>query len=432
MLDVIDFINFAIAIAGITISMQGCLLIFFIPFMEKRTKPFFLLLFSLLVAYASSDLLSMISLKFLGSNFTLLSKIAIFLESLFSSMLMPLLTVLILRLTGEKIKSRFLYVILILWSVYLIILLITQFTTDIYYFTSDNVYHRGPYYPVLLAPPILLMVANLIGLIKRKSIIPKERFKVLLTYLLLPTLAMIIQMFSYGILIIVLASSISSLILFVNALNEAAEKYVSQKMKINEQELRAKTLQIRPHFIYNTLSNIYYLCEIDPSKAQRVVDSFTIYLKKNFSAISQSDLIRFEEELIHTKAYLEVVKARYENLLFVDYDIQNKSFKPPPLTLEPLVENAVRHGLDPESSSLHIWIRTLRDNNDNIIIVENNGVDFPESEIVNFSHIKDSRELHVGLGNVSSRLKALCGGSLDIGKRAEGGTIAIIRIPINS
>ena len=93
---------------------------------------------------------------------------------------------------------------------------------------------------------------------------------------------MIIQMFSYGILIIVLASSISSLILFVNALNEAAEKYVSQKMKINEQELRAKTLQIRPHFIYNTLSNIYYLCEIAPSKAQRVVDSFTIYLKKNF------------------------------------------------------------------------------------------------------------------------------------------------------
>ena len=82
MLDVIDFINFAIAIAGITISMQGCLLVFFIPFMEKRTKPFFLLLFSLLVAYASSDLLSLISLKFLGSNFTLLSKIALFLESL--------------------------------------------------------------------------------------------------------------------------------------------------------------------------------------------------------------------------------------------------------------------------------------------------------------------------------------------------------------
>ena len=118
--------------------------------------------------------------------------------------------------------------------------------------------------------------------------------------------------------------------------------------------------------------------------------------------------------------------------MFVDYDIQNKSFKIPPLTLEPLVENAVKHGLDPESSSLHIWIRTLRDNNDNIIIVENNGVDFPEREIVNFSHIKDSRELHVGLGNVSSRLKALCGGSLDIGNRAEGGTMAIIRIPINS
>jgi len=202
--------------------------------------------------------------------------------------------------------------------------------------------------------------------------------------------------------------------------------------KITDLEYKIKSLQIRPHFIYNILSNIYYLCELDPVKAQKLIDDFTLYLKKNFSAVSKQGLIPFEEELQHTKAYLAVVKARYEDLIFVSYDTPLLNFRLPPLTLEPLVENAVKHALDPDSDPLYIIIRTKLENNCNVIIVENTGVDYPLENDSKFRFLlKKDNEPHIGLNNVKSRLAVSCGGSLTLSKRPNGGTIATIRIHIS-
>lgn len=201
------------------------------------------------------------------------------------------------------------------------------------------------------------------------------------------------------------------------------------KHKISDLDYKIKSLQMRPHFIYNILSNIYYLCELDPLKAQKVIDDFTVYLKKNFSAVSKQGLISFEEELQHTKAYLAVVKARYEDLILVKYDTPLLNFKLPPLTLEPLVENAVKHALDPDSDPLHIIIRTRLENNYNVIIVENTGIDYPtENDNKSKPSLKPDNEPHIGLMNIKSRLAVSCSGSLTLSKRPDGGTIAIIRI----
>ncbi|MCR4997029.1 MAG: histidine kinase [Butyrivibrio sp.] len=205
--------------------------------------------------------------------------------------------------------------------------------------------------------------------------------------------------------------------------------YEEQKHKINEQDYNVKALQMRPHFIFNTLSNIYYLCELNPIKAQKVIDNFITYLRKNINAVSKKGLISFEEELSHTKAYISVAKARYEDLLVVNYDTPFLNFKLPPLTLEPLVENAVKHALDPDSDPLHIIIRTRLESNYNVIIVENTGVDFPvEAYNESCSSLLTENESHIGLSNIKSRLAVSCGGSLKLSKRPNGGTIATIRI----
>lgn len=424
----IDVTNYAIVITGLTIAVLGLLITIIFRNIDSWTRKLFMIMFSILILYTLSDLISQISLNFLRDGFRELSMVAVYIESLSSSLLMPILTIYLLHLCRESIRCTLFYAVFLLWLIYAVMLIITQFTTFIYYFTPDNVYKRGPLYPLLLIPPLLLMAGNLIALIKRKDRLSRTEYMAFLIYLLIPILSMFIQMFSYGILLIVLGTVVSSLILFMFILNDESEKYINQKIALSEQTFRAKTLQMRPHFIYNTMMNIYYLCETDPKKAQSVVEDFSQYLKKNFSAISKEEMIPFKDELEHTEAYLNVVKVRYENLLFVEYDTEYTSFKTPPLTLEPIVENAVKHALDPDSDPLHILIRTRETDDSSIITVENTGPDF-SIENHDDNSTTPNNDVHIGLDNTISRLKTLCNGTLTISPRDGGGTVVTIRIP---
>lgn len=431
----VDIVNFALAVSGLTISFLGLILSLNIRFTDKWTKRFFTVMFTILTAYITSDLLSQISLVILKDGHRTLAVAAIFLESFLSSLLMPLLTVFLLHTCGESLKCRLFYSIGALWLVYVLLLTATQFTDKIYYVSDDNVYSRGPAYPVLLVPPVLIMLVNLTGLISRKDNLSKKEKTSFMLYLLIPMVSMLLQMFSYGILLIVLSSSISALIMFVFIVSEITDKFLAQEIKLSHQSLKTAALQMRPHFIYNTMTSIYYLCDLNPQKAKSVIEDFTAYLKKNFSAIVKEGLIPFDEELEHTRAFLTVVKARYEDLLFVEYDTPHHSFFVPPLTLEPIVENAVKHALDPDLEPLHIFIKTRQLPDKSLIIVENTGIDFTmtddreSSENNNEFAIKTDSEPHIGLANVKSRLRFLCGGTISIERREGGGTVVTITIP---
>lgn len=432
MLNWIDYVNFAIDIAGLTISLVGIAAIMRIQYLNRITTRYFYALFVVFSLYIISDLTSHLSFHILGPGYDLVSQLAVFFMSLFASILLPIITLFILRLSKESFNSLFLYLVAALWTFYILLLIYAQFSTRFYYIGVDNSFQRGKYYPVLFVPAFLILITDLVALLRRSTTLPQKPLNILYSFIIIPMISMVIQMVSTGIHVIVLGCSVSCLILLFYIINEGADKYIEQKFLISEQEFRARSLQMRPHFIYNTLSNIYYLCELDPMKAQKVIDDFTTYLKKNFSAITTQGLVPFEEELEHTKAYLAVVKSRYEDLLFVEFDTNHKAFKLPPLTLEPLVENAVKHALDPDSDPLYILIRTRKENGFNIITVENNGIDFPSEEALNFSKIEDNNEPHIGINNVKNRLKAYCNGTLKVTKRPGGGAIATIRIPTES
>jgi sensor histidine kinase YesM len=243
-------------------------------------------------------------------------------------------------------------------------------------------------------------------------------------------ISMIIQMFFYGLLLIVLGSSISAMVLFVYIMNEQIEKTIAQSKEVADQKLKIMTLQMRPHFVYNTLINIYYLCDSDPAKAKSAIKDFTNYLRHNFTAIEKEEAIPFDEELKHARAYLDVVKVRFEQQLFVEYDIEYTSFRIPALTLEPIVENAVKHGLDPDSSPLNILMSTSRQSDHILITVEDNGLGYMpmESEAVKKAYGEDG-DSHLGLSNVRSRLKEMCAGTLEVEQRVGGGTKVTIKIP---
>ena len=156
----------------------------------------------------------------------------------------------------------------------------------------------------------------------------------------------------------VLSLCISTLSMFAIIIYDQIESYLGQQREIFNQQANILVLQMRPHFIYNTMTSIYYLCAQNPAQAQKVTLDFTNYLRKNFMAIACEGTISFSEELEHTQAYLSIEQAQFEENLFVEYDTPHQNFKIPPLTLQPIVENSVKHGLDPDSEPLHIFIST--------------------------------------------------------------------------
>ena len=164
---------------------------------------------------------------------------------------------------------------------------------------------------------------------------------------------------------------------------------------------------------------IYYLCKQDADKAQQVTLDFTTYLRKNFTAIASDHTIPFAEELEHTRAYLAVEQAQFEDNLSVEYDTPHTRFRLPPLTLQPIVENAVKHGMDPDSDPLHITIRTRETEAGSEILVSDNGPGY-EPAVDN--------EPHIALANIRQRLEMMCGGTLDIMPRDGGGTVVRVKV----
>ncbi len=418
----IDLINFSAAVTGLVIVLLGLFFTLAVNSLEKWTRRFFVALFSVAAAYVASDLLSQVSLIFLGPDYAVLSRIAVFCESFFSSLLMPMITVYLLRCSGERRKRTPLFAsMLTLWLVYVALLIFTQFSTEIYSISNKNVYQRGPWYFMLLVPPAAMMIMNCISLFFRRKQLTKKQRAAFTVYLLIPLGCMLIQMFSYGLLMIVIGTSVSAMIMFVFILLDQVDHSIRQQKENAAQQASITVLQMRPHFIYNTLMSIYYLCKQDAERAQQVILDFSSYLRKNFTAIAKADAIPFEEELEHTRAYLAVEQARFKDQLLVEFDTPFTDFRIPPLTLQPIVENAVKHGMDPELEPLFISISTRRQDGYAEITVDDSGPGYQPA---------DDNEPHIGLDNVRERLKMMSKGDLTISRRDCGGTIVTIRIPV--
>ena len=424
MIGAIDLINFSAAVTGLVIVLLGLFFTLTVSYLETWTRRFFVVLFSVAAAYVVSDLLSQVSLLFLGPDYAVLSRIAVFCESFFSSMLMPMMTLYLLHCSGERRKRTPIFASMItLWLTYAALLVFTQLTTEIYSISADNVYRRGPLYFVLLVPPAVMMGLNCISLMFRWKRLSKKQRAAFAVYLLLPLGCMLVQMFAYGLLMIVIGTSVSVMILFAFILLDQVDHSIRQQQENAAQQASITVLQMRPHFIYNTLMSIYYLCRQDTEKAQQVILDFSSYLRQNFTAIAKADTIPFSEEVEHTRAYLAVEQARFRDRLLVEFETEFTNFRVPPLTLQPIVENAVKHGLDPELEPLFISVSSrLRDGYAEIV-VDDSGPGYKPT---------DDDEPHIALANIRERLKMMCRGELTISNRDCGGTIVTIRIPAQS
>ena len=201
-----------------------------------------------------------------------------------------------------------------------------------------------------------------------------------------------------------------------------AEKQAIE-MKIQESQIAIMLSQIQPHFLYNTLNSIYQLCETNPMRARSMVNFFAEYLRNNLSTLEEPGLISFETELSHIKTYLEIEKIRFEDTLEIEYDIKCADFSLPVLTVQPIVENAVKHGTSKKRGGGVVTIATNEGEESYIIKVTDTGCGFDPNQP------KDDGKRHIGIENVRQRLFSMCGGTLTIESELGKGTLATIIIP---
>ncbi len=282
----VTLINFSMAAAALMTMFIGLLSVLIDRSMDLWSRRFFRFFFVVLFLYACSNYISVLWRTLPEPFFALSPKHSLFFESLLSGMLIPMLTVYLLHCTGEDLRhSALLYWIFGLFALYAVLLTVTQFTRFIYYYTPDDVYHRGPWYPLLLAPSVLSMLTLLIALLRRRSRLSRRQFVAFLIYILLPLIGMLIQMAFYGLYTVVFGTTLAALFLYIFIQVDQVARRTRQQEEIARQHASIMVLQMRPHFIYNTLMSIYYLCRQDVEKAQQVILDFSPFPSRRSSSI---------------------------------------------------------------------------------------------------------------------------------------------------
>ena len=477
----IGSLSFSITGAALLLSVIGLWFTAVIPGLDRWSRRFFRRYFIVFLLCEITGILET-AFQYLnvpGAVFIVL----LGLETILLALPLPMVTVYLLRCCGENARSsKLLRVVLGLLAVFVILLISVLFIDGFVTITPENQYYRGFLYPLLLSPMLAMLLLNFAGTLRRRALLSRKVFLSFIIAQVPMMAALIAQMFVDVFSFLAISYILSALAMYSFILSDQIEKDLNHQREIVRQEqeiaqqqreiaqqqreiarqqreiaherLSVMVLQMRPHFIYNTMMSIYSLCNLDPQKARQVTMDFTNYLRRNFKAVASDSAIPFTTELEHTRAYLAVEQAQLDDMLIVEYDTPFTRFRLPPLTLQPIVENAVKHGMDPYAGPLRVLIQTRHTDDGGggpsvtEIIVEDNGRGFDPDKLALLSaklspaqpgmalaesKIRtappDESKSHTTLTNIQQRLQMMCGGEMTITPREGGGTVVKVMIP---
>ena len=329
----------------------------------------------------------------------------------------------------KRTMKVFHFIVYFLGVTMLIFLIISQFTGWLYSIDADNLYKRGPLFflsGVYILANVICALSYMIVRYKRTN---SKHSLYAVIFISFPFIGMVLQMVFYGFVFL----QISMLLMMVSCLFRvekiSADRMIEQKEMLanNEIELakaRDKLLlsQVRPHFIYNTLSAIRHI-DGNPPETRKAITEFANYLRGNLSALSNEGAIPIEQELEHVKTYVELEKLRFGEKVSVDFDVGDVSFALPPLSVQMLVENAIKHGITSRVEGGHVYVKVWREEDIHYVEVKDDGVGFDTTA--------ESDKEHVGLNSVKNRLETFVAGDMRISSAIGQGTTITLIIPDN-
>ena len=293
--------------------------------------------------------------------------------------------------------------------------------------------------PVWVAVQSVICIV-MIGLLAFRFVKGDKNEKILSSFAMLPMLSFILDSFGTGFglwqgglvseatfilifvfsLIVLLKVVPQNLNAAIRARELEAEKMIL-KAKLTESRIATMISQIQPHFIYNTLGTIEQLCITEPKEASKLVRNFSLYLRGNFGELDNAKPITFSQEMNHVKHYTDIEQVRFPDMT-IQYDLRSVEFLLPALSVQPLVENAIKHGLMGLEEGGIVTISAYETEKYYVVEVTDDGVGFDMN--AGYDETK-----HVGIKNIRGRIEAMCGGTLNIESEIGKGTKATIRIP---
>ena len=294
-----------------------------------------------------------------------------------------------------------------------------------FWIDQGNYYHGGPLAPSCLIASVILLISLFIQTYRSRKTAGKWDVWIPVFVIVMVVASICLdyrikegqQPISFLTIAIIVGSVFYYIWLHLQFVREHEEDLKAQ------QRIKLMMSQIRPHFLYNSLGAIGELCDSDPRAAKEATVKFSQYLRGNMDSLEQEGSIPFEKELAHTRLYLELEQLRFEDALKVEYDIACTGFAIPPLTLEPIVENAVRHGVRGKANGRGKVTITTREYPDRWeVCVADDGPGFDPGNVT-----EDGT--HVGIRNVRERLWAICGGTMKIEAAEGSGTQVRMLLP---
>ena len=421
-------VNVAVEVWGVALCLLGivCTLIF--PASTERHRHSHLAMFAMELLAAGGDAIAGIyrgapgplawAATHVGNFSTYMGNI--FLLSVYTSYLR-------LRLDEQGESKRLARWERLVWAGVLVLVALT-ICGAFYRIDEHNLYSRTKWYPLTYSLALVFGLVNIVLIARKRTSLDTLAYFCLMSYSLTTIVAMGLQAFVYGLNFMIIGGILCTSLLFLEMqastarqLVERNEELARSRVELSESRIAVMVSQIQPHFLFNTLDTIYYLCSEDPARAQMAIDRFSSFLRANLNSLRETDPVPIETELVHVRNYLELEKLSMEELLVWEIDAQAGGFMVPALALQTVAENAVKHGVGKRPGGGHVWVRTAEEQDCWLASVTDDGVGFDTS-------VPTTGE-HVGLENTRKRLAALCGGSLEVKSELGSGTTVVLRIP---
>ncbi|MBR3223864.1 MAG: histidine kinase [Atopobiaceae bacterium] len=300
-----------------------------------------------------------------------------------------------------------------------------------YHIDENNLYHRSNLYWVSGAYIVAVFLVNAMFVLRNWRSLDAFSLFCMLFYTLSPAVSACIQVTVYGINFLAISSTLGLILIFMEMQVSSAAMYAERtkelaqsEVQLAESRMTAMVSQIQPHFIFNTLDTIYGLCDEDVERAKEAIASFSRYLRTNLASLRQTVPVPIATEIQHVRTYLELERMADKNRLQYVLDVRVTGFLVPALSVQTLVENAVKHGLGGREEGGLVTVSTHELADEFTVHIVDDGVGFNTNAILN-----NMDSTHVGILNTKARLATMCNGSLDIVSTPNEGTTVTIRIP---
>ena len=410
--------NFAICIIGISILLIHAVNILLKKGRRKDENALLVFVAFTVVHFATYLTFTLLKASNTSNEFIMAFYTTFYVMNNIEAFLLFIYTIIYLK-QKENVANIAGIINLVIFCAFIVLDIINIFTHMFFraeggvYVRSDFLVISQGYQFVALLTVFILTVLN-----KKLHFIEKIAFAL---YCVLPLVAIVLQIVfpGYAIAYLSIIIAIEILFLFVNVRKNMLLEVEAKRNK--EAEIKIMMSQIQPHFIYNTLASISTLIKIDPNKAQKALDEFTEYLRANLSSLTETHLILFSDELKHIQTYVSLEKMRFNDRLNVVYELNAHDFFVPPLSIQPIVENAIKHGILKNIKGGTVTLKTYEKDDAYFVEVIDNGVGF------DINKLDASDNKHVGLSNVKSRIASMSDGEMFVESEINKGTRVVVK-----